>query len=58
MGAGLTIVLSVLIICIAVVFICYLGFSSDNKTGIFSDLEHEKRIRRLENLIDELQEEK
>lgn len=58
MGAGLTIVLSVLIICITVVFICYLGFSSDNKTGIFSDPDHERRIRKLENLVDELRREK
>ena len=54
MGAGMTIVLSVLIICVAVAFVCYMGFSSESETGIFSNSDHEKRIKKIEEIVEKL----
>ncbi|MCI8374962.1 MAG: hypothetical protein HFI29_05955 [Lachnospiraceae bacterium] len=54
MGPGATIVLSVLSVCVTIAFVCYMGFSSDNETGVFSNSDHEKRIKRLEEAVEKL----
>lgn len=57
MGAGLTIVLVILILCAAVLFGLYMGLCSENEVGMFADPQYEKRIKKLEEQMEELKKE-
>lgn len=56
MGAGLAVVLAVLIICAAVLFGLYMGLCYENEVKMFANPKHEQRIRELEQKVKELEE--
>lgn len=57
MGAGLTIVLIVLIICVAILFGLYMGLSAETNANMFANPDQEKRIKNLEKAVEELRRE-
>ena len=55
---GLTFIIFTLIICGSVLFGIYMYLCSENRVKMFADPEYDKRIRRLEKAIMELEENK
>lgn len=53
----MTIVSTVLIICVSVLFGIYIACCSENETGMFQNPRYEKRIRELEKQMEELKKE-
>lgn len=53
---GLTIIIIVLIMCVAVVFRDYMEYCNYNKIGMFANPKYDERIKNLEKIVNELKE--
>lgn len=52
---GLVIILITLIICVSILFGCYMEYCSKNRVGMFSDPRYEERISYLEKKVKALE---
>lgn len=57
MGAGLTIILIVLIVCAFVTFWMYMEYCDTNKIKMFQNPKYDERIKKLEKQMKELKKE-